>query len=63
MLIIIENSLGINKDALFTETERLFGWKRATSVVETMLFGAFTQLKKDKKITINDKELVYRNKS
>ncbi len=52
--LIVKNSMSIDKEALFTETARLFGWARNGSKVESLINKAFESLLKDGAITLKD---------
>jgi len=54
IILIVKKAAGIEKEYLFTETARLFGWNRNGEKVENVISKAFNSLIKSTKLTIND---------
>jgi len=57
LILITKSAMSIEKELLFIETARLFGWERNTSRVEAGISKAFNKLIKDEKLKLNN-ELV-----
>ena len=54
LILMIKNAMSIEKEALFIETARLFGWGKNTSRVETEILKAFNKLIENGKIAFDD---------
>ena len=52
--LMVKKAIGIEKEPLFTEIARLFGWRRTGEKVEHVIDKAFKGLAKLAKISIND---------
>lgn len=59
--LIIKKAVGIEKESLFTETARLFGWGRSGERVEAAVLRAFNNLLKSERLIINDKLVSLKN--
>ena len=57
LILITKTAMSIEKEALFIETARLFGWGKNTSKVEAGILKAFNKLIENEKISLNN-ELV-----
>jgi hypothetical protein len=53
MLMLISHAMSIEKESLFTETARLFGWNRNHTTIDLKFHKAFTQLLDDNHVLIN----------
>ncbi|MEI8349821.1 MAG: DUF3320 domain-containing protein [Candidatus Omnitrophota bacterium] len=58
LTLFIKNAMSIDKEALITETARLFGWARNGSKVESLIVKAFGELLK-KELIVTNNNLVY----
>ena len=57
IILIIKKAIGIDKESLFTETARLFGWGRNGEKVENAILKAFKNLIKCTTIFLNENKV------
>ncbi|HCD38298.1 MAG TPA: hypothetical protein DEQ77_06205 [Candidatus Omnitrophica bacterium] len=57
IILIIKKAVGIEKEALFTETARLFGWGRNGERVENAILKAFKNLIKRGDVSLNENKV------
>jgi hypothetical protein len=60
-MLIIKKAIGIEKESLFTETARLFGWGRSGERVESAISKAFKNLIKRGDIFLNEDKVSLNN--
>jgi len=60
IVLIVKRSVGIEKESLFIETARLFGWKKNNERVENIISKAFNSLVKKENLVIKDNQISLR---